>query len=217
MSDPQEKPQACIIWMHGLGSDAQDMAGLASAISSRAPIRHVFMNAPVRPVTLHNNMSVSAWYDIIELGLTAREDIEGILNAEESIKDVIHQQIKAGFKSEQIFLAGFSQGGAMALFVGLRYEDKLGGIIALSTYLPLAQEPAFNQQKNIPIFFASGKYDMLVIPLWSTKSVEVIRSHGYNNISWHEYPIEHSVSLEEVLDLTQWIDIHVVPEKGDVK
>ncbi len=139
--EPVQKAQACMIWMHGLGAGADDMAGLAKQLPLKhMPVRHVALNAPVRPVTLNQGMSMPAWYDITGFSLTDREDKAGILASEQIILDVIKAQIADGFSPSTIFLAGFSQGGAMALFTALRTEVALGGVIALSAYLPLASE-----------------------------------------------------------------------------
>ncbi len=220
MKEPQEKAQACVIWMHGLGADAQDMAGLADALPLAIAVRHVFMDAPIRPVTLNNNMPMRAWYDITGLTLTDREDREGILQAEEIIRAVFESQLADGFLPEQIFLAGFSQGGAMALYTGLHTKTKLAGIIALSAYLPLAAECKLEMDKNTPIFIAGGEYDPIVSPLWTKQGAEWLRAQGCQQISLHEYPMEHAICTEEVRDLAQWLTTQVAAitlDKEDIK
>ena len=206
---PQQPAQACIIWMHGLGADAQDMAGLAEQLPVSVAIRHVFIDAPVRPVTINNHMPMRAWYNITGMKLTDREDEAGILQSEALIRQVIEDQIAEGFVSEQIFLAGFSQGGAMALFTGLQTTHPLAGIITLSAYLPLAAICRMSLHNSTPVFAAAGQYDPVVLPIWTKQSIESLKSRGFQHITWHEYPMEHSICAEEVKDLALWLDKQV--------
>lgn len=206
IKDPQQKAEACVIWMHGLGADANDMKGLANELNLSTPVRHVFLDAPIRPVTLNNHMPMRAWYDITGMKLTDREDRAGILKSEAMIRDVLLQQQADGFSCDKIFLAGFSQGGAMALFTGLSTHDSLAGIIILSGYLPLASEIKLNLKHDTPMFFASGEHDPLVLSSWTEQCVSYLRDKGYNRVNWHRYPMEHSICVEEVRDLERWID-----------
>jgi phospholipase/carboxylesterase len=194
-----------VIWMHGLGADAGDMIGLVNELQVSIPLRHVFLDAPVRPVTLNNGMSMRAWYDITGMKLTDREDKVGIFESEAFIRKVIEKQVLDGFSPETIFLAGFSQGGAMALFTGLHTVGRLGGLIVLSGYLPLAAETQLRLDTNTPMFFASGEYDPLVLPAWTGQCVTYLQERGYQQVVWHRYPMEHSICIEEVQDLQQWI------------
>jgi len=209
VKEPAQPAQACIIWMHGLGADAQDMVGLAEHLDLDVAVRHVFIDAPVRPVTLNNGMPMRAWYDIFGMQLTNREDREGVLQSDDMVRQVIASQLADGFSDGQIFLAGFSQGGAMALFTGLRTETRLGGIIALSSYLPLAEECQLVQDKNTPIFLAGGQFDTMVLPLWTQKTVSHLRAQGFQQITAHEYPMAHAVCAEEMQDLAQWLRLQV--------
>ncbi len=209
VKEPQQQAQACVIWMHGLGADAQDMAGLAAQLPVSVAIRHVFIDAPVRAVTINNHMPMRAWYDIVGIKLTDREDREGIFQSEAMIREVIDSQLAEGFVSEQIFLAGFSQGGAMALFTGLQMTTPLAGIITLSAYLPLADVCRMTLNNGTPIFAAGGQYDPIVLPAWTKQSVEGLRARGFEQITWHEYPMEHAICAEEVKDLAQWLNIQV--------
>lgn len=204
VNDPSEPAQACVIWMHGIGADAQDMAGLAAQLPLGYPVRHVFLDAPIRPVTLNNRMPMRAWYDIIGLTLSDREDSEGIKQSEEFIREIIKGQTEH-FTLDKIYLAGFSQGGAMALFTGLHIPERLGGIIALSAYLPLASNCEAKLDKKTPLFVANGLYDQVVAPLWTKESVNVIKQQGFQAIMYKEYPMEHSICMEEVNDLAQWL------------
>ena len=209
INDPSEKACACVIWMHGLGADAQDMAGLAEQLPLTLAVRHVFIDAPIRPVTINNRMPMRAWYDILGVALTDREDNAGIKASEEIINKVIINQIQDGFKDKQIFLAGFSQGGAMALHTGLNYSATLGGVIALSAYIPLASSCKIALSKDTPMFLASGIYDQIVLPLWTKKSVEMLQVNGFENISSHEYPMEHNICADEVKDIAHWLNMQV--------
>lgn len=220
IKDPSQKPQACVIWMHGLGADAHDMLGLAEQLPLPVAVRHVSVEAPIRPVTLNNNMPMRAWYNIVGKTLVDREDSEGISQSEASICKVIDSQLQEGFEPKQIFLAGFSQGGAVALITGLHATRPLGGIIALSTYLPIASVGQIQLDKQTPIFFASGQHDPLVLPLWGSLSVESLREYGFEQITWHEYPMEHAVCKEEVMDLTQWLTTQIAaisPQQGGMQ
>lgn len=208
LKESTQAAQACVIWMHGLGADAHDMMGLADQLVLAVPVRHVFIDAPVRPVTLNNGMPMRAWYDILGTSLLDRQDLDGILQSEKIIKDVIADQLAAGFTSQQIFLAGFSQGGAMALFAGLRAAQPLGGIISLSAYLPLASE--CKSAHKIPIFLACGMYDTLVLPLWTKHCIEWLHAHDIRQIDTHEYPMEHAICMQEINDLAEWLNARVV-------
>ncbi|KTD33546.1 phospholipase/carboxylesterase [Legionella nautarum] len=202
---PEQQADACVIWMHGLGADASDMASLAEQlIVDNVALRHVFLDAPIRPITLNNGLSMRAWYDISGMKLTDREDREGILQSEEFIRQVIDSQIAEGFTTKQIFLAGFSQGGAMALYTALHMANPLAGVIALSAYLPLAQQCKTDLPKETPIFVAGGQYDPIVLPVWTKQSAEWLTAAGYP-VSAHNYLMEHSVCAEEINDLSSWL------------
>lgn len=205
IKDPKQQARGCVIWMHGLGADASDMMSVANELQITQPVRHVFLDAPIRPVTLNNGMPMRAWYDILGIKLTDREDRVGILESEAIIRDVLEKQILDGFSSDTIFLAGFSQGGAMALFTGLRTSSPLAGVIALSGYLPLASETRGNCNLETPIFIAVGEYDTMVLPAWTGLCVDHLHSQGYQHITSHRYPMDHSICMEELQDLGQWI------------
>lgn len=202
----QEKAEACVIWLHGLGADAKDMLGVADALPSNMPISHVFIDAPIRPITINNHMPMRAWYDILGMQLTSREDKSGILESEKIILQVIDNQIKEGFDFKQIFLAGFSQGGAMALFTGLRSLEKLGGIISLSAYLPLIDECRQTQHNCQPIFMAIGENDPVVLPAWSKKSYDWLIANNFKQVTKRCYSMEHSICVEEINDIIYWLN-----------
>lgn len=220
IKDPQQQAQACVIWMHGLGADGSDMAGVANQLGMATPVRHVFIDAPVRPVTLNNHMPMRAWYDIVGMKLTDREDRDGLMRSEGMIHQIIENQLTDGFKSHQIFLAGFSQGGAMALFTGLRSAAPLAGIISLSGYLPLSSEcdPVL-VNNSTPIFIAGGQFDPIVLPAWTKQSFDWVQSRGFEQVAWHEYPMEHSICVEEIRDLSHWLTSRItsIPHNHGVK
>lgn len=206
IKEPQQQAEACVIWMHGLGADASDMSGLANQLALNGMhVRHVCLDAPVRSITINNGMSMRAWYDIFDLSFRSREDRQGVLDSEAQIMQVVQEQIEKGMPSNKIFLAGFSQGGAMALYTALNMTMPLAGVIALSSYLPLAQECRPTQQKNTPIFLGYGVYDPLVLHAWSKLTIDWLSGNGYHNLTEHSYPMEHAICMEEVRDLSRWL------------
>lgn len=207
-SSPQPA-QASIICLHGLGTSGHDLVGLAEELklSSHLAVRYIFPHAPIRPVSLSSGISMPAWYDIHGLQLQSIEDEHGIRRASQQIGELIEREMERGIDSNNIYLAGFSQGGALSLFTGLRYSKPLGGIIALSCYLPLANKlntevnPA-NQQ--IPIFMAHGLADTVVPIIWAQYSRQILMQID-NEVSWHEYPMLHQLCEKEIRDINHWI------------
>ena len=205
-------PAAAVIWMHGLGADGNDFAPIVPelALGSLPAVRFIFPHAPMQPVTLNNGQVMRAWYDVSFGDLEGRSrqaDEKGVRASQAAIGKLIARENKRGIASRQIVVAGFSQGGAIALETGLRYPERLAGIMALSTYLPLAaklEAEASAQNKDVPIFFAHGSHDP-VIPLpMAVASRDKLRELGYN-VDWHEYPMQHSVCMEEVADISAWL------------
>ena len=204
-----EQTEFTVIWMHGLGADGHDFVPVIPELKlpESLKIKFVFPHAPVRPVTLNNGMEMRAWYDLLSLdrSKTAKED--DILTTVTWINQMIDEEVKSGTPSEKILLAGFSQGGVIALHTGLRYSKKLLGIMALSTYIPF-KENVFDQaneaQSGVPIFAAHGKFDP-VIPFMSYEDyVPSLEAKGYN-VEAHDYPMEHSLCLEEINDISTWL------------
>lgn len=215
IKEPKEQAQACIIWMHGLGADASDMMGLADQLPLDTPCRHVFIDAPKRPVTLNAGMVMPAWYDILGMELTDREDKVGIEHSESLIRQVMDEQLALlDFRSEQLYLAGFSQGGAMAIHTALHSKVRLGGVIALSAYLPLANHTQPFLNKDTPFFIGSGQFDPVVLPIWTRQSKDWLFTNGYHHIDFHLYPMEHSVCLQELNDLGSWLNKQI---KGGIE
>ena len=199
----------CVIWMHGLGADGYDFAPIVPELNlPESPgFRFIFPHAPMQPVTINGGYVMRAWYDIVAPDLTARQDQEGILKSTDLINEIIHEQEEGGFPANKIILAGFSQGGAMALHIGLRSEQNFAGILALSTYLPLADDvavPPAEQKQGIPIFMTHGLHDPVIPIIAAQMSRQRLTSLGYP-VSWKEYAMEHSVCAEEIVDISQWL------------
>jgi phospholipase/carboxylesterase len=202
-------PTHSVIWMHGLGADGNDFVPLVPALRmpQSHPVRFVFPNAPIQPVTINGGMAMRSWYDILVPNLVRIEDEAGILASEKAIHTLIDQEIARGIASERIFLAGFSQGCAMTLHIGLRYPKRLAGLMGLSGYLPLADRAAAHwssANRETPIFLAHGTLDPVVTLERAQGSKDLLLSHGYN-VEWHTYPMPHSVCPEEVADITQFM------------
>jgi phospholipase/carboxylesterase len=195
--------------MHGLGADGHDFEPLVPELVDGAmpAIRFVFPHAPVRPVTLNNGYSMRAWYDIIGIDRRSAEDFAGIQASAEAMAAMIRRENDAGIPSRRICVAGFSQGGAMALHIGTRYPEQLAGIIALSCYLPLSRELTARRDPandGTPIFMAHGSQDPVVpLPL-GEESRQLLQAAGYT-VEWHTYPMPHSVCEQEVADLRAYL------------
>ena len=202
-------PVYSVIWLHGLGADGNDFAPIVPAlVAPQWPgLRFVFPHAPVRPVTINNGMQMRAWYDIYGFDLVARQDEAGMRQSIAQVEALIAREHERGVPSERIVLAGFSQGGAIALAAGLRHAQKLGGIVALSTYLPLADSLAAERSAanaGVPIFWGHGTFDPVVALQRGLDSRTALEALGYR-LDWHTYPMPHSVSPEEIADLQHWM------------
>lgn len=202
-------PTASVVLMHGLGADGNDFVPIAQELdlASVGPVRFVFPNAPVMPVTINGGYQMPAWYDIYGPNLVQREDEAGLRRSQAAIEGLIEREKGRGIPARRIVVAGFSQGCAMALMTGLRHQEKLAGIVGLSGYLPLAamlaaERSAANQ--DTPIFMAHGSADPVVVLQRATASRDALKALGYA-IDWHEYPMAHSVCMEEVADLNGWL------------
>ena len=206
VKEPAQQPVACIIWMHGLGSDSANMRLMADQLRLNRSVRHVFLDAPIRPVTLNNYIPMRAWYDIVGLKLEDREDRVGINESMQRLEKVIHDQCATGLKHNQIYLAGFSQGGAMALYAGLHILPNLAGVISLSAYLPLVRELQTPQHTTLPIFMAIGEYDPVVLPAWTKYAFNWLLEQKFSNVALYEYPMEHTVCSSELRDISTWLN-----------
>jgi len=202
-------PQSAVIWMHGLGADGHDFAPIVRELdlSGCTGIRFVFPHAETMPVTINNGYVMRAWYDILGMDLVRREDAQGLRTSQQRIDDLIAREIARGIPAERIVLAGFSQGCAMALQTGLRYPQRLAGLMCLSGYLPLAdtitdERHAANQ--DTAIFMAHGRGDGVVLINRAEASRDLLQQLGYH-VEWHEYMMQHSVCAEEVDDISRWL------------
>ena len=205
--DRGHAPKHSLIWLHGLGADGGDFVGVAEQLNLPVAMRYIFPHAPKQPVTINGGFIMRSWYDIADIDIGAKQDAAGIHASQVEIEKLIAQEKARGVAAENIFLAGFSQGGAVALHTGLRHPARLGGILALSTYLPLAdtlsQEVSLSA-KNTPIFFAHGRHDAVVPYALGKLSAEKLQQHGHM-VDWHEYAMPHSVTAAEIDDIEHWL------------
>jgi phospholipase/carboxylesterase len=202
-----KNPAASVIWLHGLGADGNDFAPIVPELRlPKTAIRFVFPHAPVQPVTINGGMRMRAWYDISD-GANRREDERGVRASQVLIETLIGREKERGTKAERLVLAGFSQGGAIALQTGLRHPERIAGIMALSTYVPVGETltaEASAANRDVPIFMAHGSYDP-VIPLGrAEQSRGLLQSLGYP-VEWREYGMPHSVCPEELADIGAWL------------
>ena len=203
------EPTATVIVLHGLGADGNDFVPVARELdlSAVGPVRFVFPNAPVIPVTINGGYPMPAWYDIFQADLVRREDEVGLRRSRDSIEALIAREKARGIAAERIVLAGFSQGCAMALMAGLRHGERLAGIVGLSGYLPLATTLAAERHaanQATPVFLAHGIHDGVVAPARAVDTREALTALGYA-VEWHDYPMAHSVCAEEIADLNAFL------------
>lgn len=207
-----KKPAASIIWMHGLGADGNDFVPIVGelGLGTTPAVRFIFPHAPMRPVTINNGYVMRAWYDVsfgdLE-GKSRRADEEGVRQSQAQINALIEREEKRGISAASVVLAGFSQGGAIALHTGLRHPRKLAGVMALSTYLPLGESlptEASAANKGTPVFMAHGLFDPVVPLMMGAGSMTFLTGLGYS-IEWRQYPMQHSVCAEEIRDIGSWL------------
>jgi len=204
---PAATPRAAVIWMHGLGADGHDFEPLVPQLRLPFPVGFVFPHAPRRPVTINGGYVMRAWYDIAALNLARGEDAEGIRASAGKLEELIAREIARGIPARRIVIAGFSQGGAMALHTGLRYRERLAGILALSTYLPLAgtlAAEAAAANRDSPIFMAHGREDTVVALPHALLSRRRLEEAGYP-VEWHEYSTGHGLCPDEIADIRAWL------------
>ncbi|MFC6284172.1 MULTISPECIES: alpha/beta hydrolase [Polaromonas] len=204
-----ENPVATVLIMHGLGADGRDFLPIAGQmdLSSVGPVRFLFPNAPVIPVTINGGYEMPAWYDILGADLVKREDEAGLRKSQAQIEELIAHEKSRGIPASRIVVAGFSQGCAMALMVGLRHAEKLAGIVGMSGYLPLADKTAAERSaasQGVPIFLGHGTHDGVVALPRAVASRDALKAMGYA-VDWHDYPMEHSVCPQEISDLESWL------------
>ena len=202
-----KNPTASIIWLHGLGADGNDFAPVVPELElPETAIRFVFPHAPVQPVTINGGMRMRAWYDITD-GAIRREDERGVRASQVSIETLIGREKERGTEPERLVLAGFSQGGAIALQTGLRHPERIAGIMALSTYVPVGEKlsvEASAANRDVPIFMAHGSYDPIIPLVRAQQSRKLLESLRYR-VEWREYAMPHSVCPEELADIGDWL------------
>ena len=206
--EPKSQPDASVIWLHGLGADGHDFEPIVPELhlTPDNSVRFVFPHAPIRPITINGGMEMRGWYDIAGQGLDRKVDEDGIRESERAVALLVENESAAGIPPERIVLAGFSQGGAIALQTALRYPKRLAGVLALSCYLPLAEtleREAAEENAQIPIFMAHGLNDPVVPLQGAEMSREFLEGRGYP-VEWRTYPMDHSVCLEEVQHIAAW-------------
>ncbi|MFT4197582.1 MAG: carboxylesterase [Pseudoxanthomonas sp.] len=203
-------PAWSVLWLHGLGADGHDFAPIVPQLLRPGwpALRFVFPHAPVRPVTINNGVRMRAWYDIAGLDFAERADADGVAESIAQVEALIAREGGRGVPPSRVLLAGFSQGGAIALALGTRRVQPLAGLVALSTYLPgagelarFASEPARSQ----PVFMAHGNADLVVAPAFGQRSAQALLAQGFE-VEWHSYPMPHAVCAEEIADLSAWLD-----------
>ncbi len=203
--ETQANPTASVIWLHGLGASGNDFEPVVPEMHLPMGVRFIFPHAPNRTVTVNGGMVMPAWYDIISINIDRVIDTEQIMESAQQIGELIEQEISRGIPSERIFIAGFSQGGAVAYEAALSYPKPLGGVIALSTYFATHKTIAWHDaNRNTPLFIGHGTYDNVVIETLGQQAVELLQGEDYS-VEYATYPILHSVCMEEITDISTWL------------
>lgn len=215
--ETSNNPDATIIWLHGLGADGHDFESIVPElrIPQDLKVRFVFPHAPTMPVTVNGGYVMPAWYDITGQNILTGEDETGMRRSQNQIIELIEAENKKGIPTKRIVLAGFSQGGAMTLFTGLRYSQKLAGLMVLSAYLPLAEKTTAEMSEansKTSIFMAHGKQDGVVPFEGARISKEFLLKRGIP-VEWHEYAMQHSLHPQEIKDISSWLQDHLHPTK----
>lgn len=202
-----ENPVGSVIWLHGLGADGHDFEAIVPElrIPLDLPLRFVFPHAPVRPVTINGGMAMRAWYDILSLDSEGRADADGVRESSALLENLVRREQERGIDTRHIVIAGFSQGGAIAINVALHSKDRLAGLMALSTYIPLPDEldgsPGI---RDLPVFMAHGSFDPMLPMQWGQASADKLTEAGFS-VDWHDYPMAHAVCPAEIADIRSWL------------
>jgi phospholipase/carboxylesterase len=207
--NPAAAPRATVIILHGLGADGTDFLPMADELDLAAvgPVRYLMPRAPVKRVTINGGQPMRAWYDILGVDLVKREDEAGLRDSMQQVGQLIEREVARGVPANRIVLAGFSQGCAIALGAGLRHPQRLAGLVGMSGYVPLADTSAAERHpasQGLPVFMAHGRSDGIVPLARGTAGRDLLKSLGCD-VEWHDYPMEHSVCMEEVVALNRWL------------
>ncbi len=202
-------PTAAVIWLHGLGDDGHGWSQVVPALRMDASpaVRFIFPHAPTMPVAINNGAVMPAWYDIREANLNERADLAGVRRSQQQLEDLVAREKERGVAASRIVLAGFSQGGAIALYAGLRHPQRLAGIVALSTYLvdaPALVAEAAPANRDVPLFMGHGTQDPVVRLAWAETSRQALEAGGWK-VEWHTYPMEHSAIPQEIADIATFL------------
>jgi phospholipase/carboxylesterase len=210
---PRVPAVASVILLHGLGADGRDFVPIVGELGlpDTLPVRFVFPHAPLRPVTINNGFVMRAWYDIKSFTPSGRADLAGTVDSARRVAGYIDREVQRGVVASRIVLAGFSQGGAVALYAGLRHPERLAGILAMSCYLPFAETLAAERSAanaDVPILLCHGRSDPVVPIAMGLEARADLEAHGYA-LEWHDYPMQHSVCMEEIADVARWLRQHL--------
>ena len=207
--DTQANPDCAIIWLHGLGASGHDFVPIVEELKlpDTIQVRFIFPHAPIQAVSLNNGIQMPAWYDVYGLDRNCKEDAGGIQKISKEIDGLINQEINNGIAASRIVLAGFSQGGALALYTGLSSPHRLAGLLGMSCYLPLRHELssfAAMADRSLPILLAHGLYDDVVSIEFAQLACELLEQHNFQ-LHWLEYPCSHTVCTQEIIDIKNWL------------
>ena len=207
--EPRTIHKASVIWLHGLGADGHDFEPIVPELHlpDEPGIRFIFPHAPVRPVTINGGMPMRAWYDVRESDLSKQEDVASIEDSARILNSYINVELAEGISASKIVIAGFSQGGAITLFAGLRFPVKLAGLLALSTYLPMPDRLASEahlENKSVPVMMLHGVFDPVIPVYLGKRSCDFLQQSGYP-VEWRTYPMQHAVCPQEIRDISLWL------------
>lgn len=212
--ETRSNPTASVIWLHGLGASGHDFEPIVPEMRLSAGVRFIFPHAPNRTVTVNGGMVMPAWYDIISIDIERVIDTQQIMESAEIISELIEQEIKRGIASDRIFIAGFSQGGAVAYEAALSHPKPLGGLIALSTYFATRKTITLHSaNRQLPIFIGHGMADNVVAEVLGQEAVQFLETENYQP-HYATYPIPHSVSMDEITDINQWLEQQLTKTKA---
>ncbi len=202
-----DAPAGSVVWLHGLGADGHDFEPVVPELRLPADLalRFVFPHAPVRPVTINAGMAMRAWYDIVSLDASGRADAEGVRESTDLLESLVEREVERGIDESRIVVAGFSQGGAIAINLALTTRRRLAGLMALSTYIAGPRQLESRAGAGTPpVFMAHGSYDPVIPIAWGRMSAEGLRDAGFA-VEWREYPMAHAVCAEEIADIRDWL------------